>query len=365
MALSWIILGFIFVTGLVIGSFLNVVILRTISEESIVYPGSKCPKCQNPLKWYHNIPVLSYLFLRGKCAYCKEHISLQYPIVELLTGVVFIVLFLRFCAPFDPFFGLSVINPITWPQVITFLTVIIASCLFIAISGTDIIEQKVADKHTYSLVILGILYSTIMALINFIYYTKQNGMPKIDWHFILTCPIIYSVAAAIIGFIVMEILARIGILVIGVRSFGEGDSYIAAGIGALYGGLIGSSYLYHSFLPVIEFLGVLLIFAILIQLIFTLPIFVKKLVERKNWLTLGAITTFIIYTIGYFFAQNAGWFNNKIALWASTIVLILIGLMTCREILFGIKEHRTSATYLPFGPAMVISAFIGLLLLAL
>lgn len=363
--LSLIILGFIFIVGLVVGSFLNVVILRTVSEESIVFPGSKCPKCQNPLKWYHNIPILSYLFLRGKCAYCKEHISLQYPIVELLTGIIFVVLFLRFCSPFDPFFGLSVINPITWAQVITCLTVIIASCLFIAMSGTDILEQKVADKHTYSLIGLGVLYSIIMAIFNFVYYTKANGLPKIDWQFILTCPIVYAVAAAIVAFIAMEVLARIGILVIGTRAFGDGDSYIAAGIGALYGGLMGSSYLYHSFLPVAEVLLVLFMLAVAVQLIFTLPMFIKKLFDDKNWLTLGAISAFIIYTAAYFFAQNAGWLNNKIALWSSSIVLIIIGLMTCREILRGLKEHRTQGTYLPFGPAMVISAFIGFLVLAL
>ena len=94
MALSLVILGFIFVVGLCIGSFLNVVILRTVSEESIVFPASKCPKCQNSLKWYHNIPVLSYIFLRGKCAFCKEPISIQYPIVELLRAMLFIGLFI-------------------------------------------------------------------------------------------------------------------------------------------------------------------------------------------------------------------------------------------------------------------------------
>ena len=72
MLLSIIMLAFIFIIGLCVGSFMNVVILRTVSEESIVFPGSKCPKCQTPLKWYHNIPVFSYLFLRGKCGFCKE-----------------------------------------------------------------------------------------------------------------------------------------------------------------------------------------------------------------------------------------------------------------------------------------------------
>lgn len=62
MTFSLVVLAFILIIGLVIGSFLNVVILRTVSGESIVFPASKCPKCNTPLKWYHNIPVLSYIF---------------------------------------------------------------------------------------------------------------------------------------------------------------------------------------------------------------------------------------------------------------------------------------------------------------
>ena len=88
MTFSLVVLAFILIIGLVIGSFLNVVILRTVSGESIVFPASKCPKCNTPLKWYHNIPVLSYIFLRGKCGFCHEPISIQYPIVELLTGIL-------------------------------------------------------------------------------------------------------------------------------------------------------------------------------------------------------------------------------------------------------------------------------------
>ncbi|MBR1424215.1 prepilin peptidase [bacterium] len=365
MLLSIVILAFIFIIGLVVGSFLNVVILRTVSEESIVFPGSKCPKCQTPLKWYHNIPLLSYLFLGGKCAFCKEHISIQYPIVEFLTGSVFVGLFLRFCSPFDPLFGLEVINPISWFQLLTYIFALIVSCLYIAIAGTDILEQKVADKHTYSLIGIGIFYSILISILNVIFYTKANGFPKIDLEFFLTCPILYSIAAAIIGFLVMEVLARVGILLIGTRAFGEGDSYIAGGIGAVLGALLGSSSLYSNFLPVFESLIAILLLAVVIQIIMTLPVFLKRLVDNKNWLTLSAILIFIIYSIGYIYAQQSGWFNNQVAYWSSTIVFLILGFVTCRELLFGIKEHRTSGMYLPFGPAMVIAAFIGLLLIAI
>jgi len=85
----------VFIFGIMIGSFLNVVIYRIPKNESIVFPASKCQSCQTPLKWYHNIPIFSWLFLGGKCAFCKESIAKQYPIVELITGLIFVALFLK------------------------------------------------------------------------------------------------------------------------------------------------------------------------------------------------------------------------------------------------------------------------------
>jgi leader peptidase (prepilin peptidase)/N-methyltransferase len=75
--------------GAIIGSFLNVVILRLPAEDSsIAFPASHCPECLTPLAWYENIPVLSYIFLRGKCSHCGTSISLQYPFVELVTALL-------------------------------------------------------------------------------------------------------------------------------------------------------------------------------------------------------------------------------------------------------------------------------------
>src|SRR5580700_5300600 len=69
--------------GLCIGSFLNVCILRLPKDESIVFPASHCPDCQKPIRWHDNIPVLSYLLLRGRCRDCGKNISLRYPLIEL------------------------------------------------------------------------------------------------------------------------------------------------------------------------------------------------------------------------------------------------------------------------------------------
>ncbi len=87
---------FSFLFGMVLGSFLNVVIYRLPKDESVVFPASHCPNCNTKLKPYHNIPILSWLFLRGKCAYCKTPISIQYPLVELLSGLVVMLVMLKY-----------------------------------------------------------------------------------------------------------------------------------------------------------------------------------------------------------------------------------------------------------------------------
>jgi leader peptidase (prepilin peptidase)/N-methyltransferase len=108
--------GFI---GLAVGSFLNVVIIRVPKGESISLPASHCVTCKHPLKWYHNIPLFSWLFLGGKCAFCKEKISIQYPIVELLTTFIFVLCAYKadsiidaviLCALFTMLLALSVID---------------------------------------------------------------------------------------------------------------------------------------------------------------------------------------------------------------------------------------------------------------
>ncbi len=87
---------YVILLGLCIGSFLNVCIYRLPSERSIVRPASACPSCGTPLRWYDNIPVISYLLLRGRCRSCKTGISLRYPMVEMLSALFALAVFLRF-----------------------------------------------------------------------------------------------------------------------------------------------------------------------------------------------------------------------------------------------------------------------------
>lgn len=98
--------AFAFLFGGAVGSFLNVCIFRIPADISIVSPPSACPKCQHKIRWYENIPILSYLALRGRCSSCKTRISLRYPSIEFLTGVLFMLVLY--------YFGFSTATLIYW-----------------------------------------------------------------------------------------------------------------------------------------------------------------------------------------------------------------------------------------------------------
>jgi len=99
---------FIFLFGISVGSFLNVLIYRIPEGLSILNPPSSCPKCHNRLKWYHNIPIVGWLMLKGKCGFCKEKISARYPIIELLNGLIWLALFFKIgLVWYYPFVALS------------------------------------------------------------------------------------------------------------------------------------------------------------------------------------------------------------------------------------------------------------------
>ncbi len=86
---------FTFLFGISFGSFLNVLIYRVPKNINISNPPSTCPNCNNRLKWYHNIPIISWIALGGKCSFCKEPISAQYPFIEFINGLIWVVLFLK------------------------------------------------------------------------------------------------------------------------------------------------------------------------------------------------------------------------------------------------------------------------------
>ncbi|MDR1167995.1 MAG: prepilin peptidase [Heliobacteriaceae bacterium] len=325
-------LALVFIIGLCIGSFLNVIILRSLSGESIVLPASKCPKCQEKLKWWHNIPVISYILLRGKCGFCKEPIGFQYPAVELITGIAFALIFLKSRFLLMPAYLLY-----AWAVV----------SLLIVIAGTDIREKVVFSKHTYALTALGLTWALVWTVIGLLQFGSFHEAVKTLSGIILYIPLVSSLLGIIAGVIIMEAAARLGYLIAGTRAFGEGDTFIAAALGAVCGW---------------RFLLVILALSLIIQMIFTLPVFTKKLLVRKDYKTLITSGLFFIYAIGFFLTQRHGMLDNTWVYAAAAVILSAMGLYLCKLIISGIKQNPDSLTYLPFGPAMAVAGLLVLIL---
>jgi len=185
-----------FIFGALIGSFLNVVIFRLPDEtQSVVFPASHCPKCGTNLHWYENIPVLSYLVLRGKCRTCKIPISLQYPVVELCMALLSLALYNRF--------GFSLILP--------FYFLFLAALLVIIF--IDIHLQIIPDKISLPGILIGFAGSFFNPLVSW----QESGLG-----ILMGGGILYGVAK---GYALLT----------GREGMGGGDIKLLAMIGAFLG----------------------------------------------------------------------------------------------------------------------------------
>lgn len=282
---------YIFIVGLCIGSFLNVVILRGLADESIVFPPSKCPKCLNKLKWYHNIPILSYVFLRGKCAFCHEKISIQYPIIEFLNGLIYGALFLKY--------GLC----------LNLLFYFIFASLFIVIFMTDIKEKVIFTSQAYILTFFGLLFN----------FLNKN--------------LVDSVLGGLVGFIFLEIITFFIYKIIKKRAFGEGDSYVLMGLGAIFG--------LKSLLNII-------ILSFLVQVVSVLPQFLKGLLEKKEYCLISMLSIFAVAAIlSHFYPNNI----------LNIAVLFLSGILSCLKLLKMTKISNDIKQF-PFAPSLILGGLI-------
>ncbi|MEY8415268.1 prepilin peptidase [Tissierella praeacuta] len=135
--------------GLLIGSFLNVCIYRIPKEESIVFPSSHCPNCDTNLKWYDLVPVFSFIVQRGKCRYCGGKISPQYPIIELLNSIIYLIIYIKFGFALEFFFYAIIFSLLIVITVIDLQHMIIPDILVVLILGITII-YKIFSYILYS-----------------------------------------------------------------------------------------------------------------------------------------------------------------------------------------------------------------------
>lgn len=318
-------LVWVFIISICLGSFLNVVILRAFSGESIVLPPSKCPKCQHKLAPWDNIPVLSYLALRGKCRYCKEKISPQYPLVELFTAILFTLIYYKF--------GFS----------LNTLFLVAASGLCIVMAVCDIREKVIFDIHAYILAALGLIYNFFnIANINHTKITFFLG----GLHISIQQTFIYSILGLIAGVLIMETLARVPKLFVGKRAFGEGDSYIAGALGAFFG---------------ISNLLVILLLSLIFQVLIILPIYLTKLLKSKQYKLFIALILFMVSIFVMKLGEHYKAFDSEMFYWFTFALIVCIGFYCVRNIMANVKKNE-NLTYLPFGPALILAAFVVMFL---
>ena len=208
--------------GLCIGSFLNVVIYRTPkmmeqewrqdcqmllhpeqalidqSKLTLSKPASTCPKCHSAIRWYQNIPVVSWLILRGRCASCQNPISIRYPLIELLTAICSLVIALVFGASLQMLFGLL----LTWT--------------LIALTFIDFDTQLLPDRYTLTLAASG------LAVNSYAIYTSPTA----------------AIWGYIIGFLCLWIVYYLFKIVTGKEGMGYGDFKLLAALGAWMGPLM-------------------------------------------------------------------------------------------------------------------------------
>jgi leader peptidase (prepilin peptidase)/N-methyltransferase len=217
----WVAYLFFFILGSVIGSFLNVVIHRVPLEESIIFPNSACPKCGENIKPYDNIPIISWLLLGGKCRKCKNPISIRYPAIELLTGLLFALIVWQI--GFTPFLPVALIFAAT-----------MISLIFI-----DAEHMILPNAITYPLLVFAlivrILFPIIFASTN--YFTDLNIYPLT---LLQNQPVCFvSLIGAILGGLVgggsLWLVGEIWKRLRGVDAMGLGDVKMMFGVGALLG----------------------------------------------------------------------------------------------------------------------------------
>ena len=143
----------VFIFGLIVGSFLNCVIYRLQTDEKIGgMSRSHCVKCGHILRWYDLIPVLSFLILRGKCRYCGKPISIQYPLVEIATGLLFVLIFWHLDFGFELTFGIWILD---------LIYLLLISCFLIVIFVYDLKHYLILDKVIYPAIGIALAFQII------------------------------------------------------------------------------------------------------------------------------------------------------------------------------------------------------------
>ena len=293
--------GFICIAGLCYGSFINVLIVRSISGESIILPPSKCPKCQNKLLWWQKIPILSFLYLKGRCYFCNAPISLQYPIIELAGMGLFI-------------FAFS-----TYPSLYDAISVIGILSMFLTLAITDLKKQQISTIQMLIIMILGLIFNR---------YDIFN-----------------SLLGGLVGASLIILLTKIGLSIFNKETFGVGDIYLLGALGCVVG---------------LDRLFLFIIYALFIQVIFVLPDYIMTLWRNEQSETLKYLIIFIITCLFLYVSRMVNCWGVKPLFTIAFIAMLFLTYKLTKN-LIGILNNQEMQSYCPLAPAIALSCLLFLL----
>lgn len=194
----------VFAVGACIGSFLNVVIYRIPAGVSLLYPPSRCPRCLHRLKFYDNVPILGWLWLKRKCRHCRTKISSRYPAIEAATGILFVLVFWAFNLPLP---GLGYWAFVSW---------------LLALSLIDWDTLTLPNSLTQSGLIAGLIFQAAVGW-------TTGGIPG------AASFVIKGVVGAVVAIWIFDLITILGSITFGKTAMGGGDAKLAALMGAWLG----------------------------------------------------------------------------------------------------------------------------------
>ncbi len=288
------------IAGLCFGSFINVLIYRTESGESILFPPSKCPKCDVPLLWWQKIPLFSYFYLNGRCYYCNKIISIQYPVVEFLGLLLFIFSFSAYKSIVDAVCVIGIIS------------------LFFTQAVLDTRIKKISTIQGVIIAILGIVFN------------------RYD--------IVNSISGMLVGGLIIYIAQKIGKKYFNKEIFGTGDIILFGALGSVVCFDKIFLYIFYSFL---------------LQVAITLPMRWKNLKEKsdslQHYLFIFGITCFFLYII-----KNREFFAESLVYVIFLAILLYSAYFATKELILVLKDDETPQ-YCALAPAVAIACLVFLI----
>ena len=206
-----------------VGSFLNVCIFRLPKEESIIWPGSHCPHCKKPIKFYDNIPLISYILLRGKCRYCKKPISFQYPLVEGITALSSLFLIMKFGPSLSYLFYFAFVAALIVITVIDLYHQIIPDVISLPGIGVGLLASLIIPQITFFNSLIGVLLgggSLFIVATVYQWLFKREGMGGGDvkllamigaflgWKAVILTILLSSLIGSVTGIIIMVLKGK-------------------------------------------------------------------------------------------------------------------------------------------------------------